>query len=127
VRFELTGFAGTGCSLGSPLSISPRRHRPAHRRSARRSRSRPGVGMHASDRSRDAARTFTTKSADVRFCGPGSSLLVMTLQALVQSEPRVPIALLSLVLGGRDTAADLPRCRGPRGLPGLDGIAAIQC
>jgi hypothetical protein len=83
--------------------------------------------MPASDCSRDAARPLTTKSADVRFCDPGSSLLVMTLQALVQSERRVLIAPLSLVLGGRDTAEDLARCRAPRRLLGLDRIAVMQC
>jgi hypothetical protein len=79
---------------------------------------------HASE---PTVRPLTTKSADVRFCDPGSSLIVMTLQALVRSERRVLIAPLSLVLGGRDTAEGLARCRAPRGLLGLDRIAVMQC
>ena len=51
----------------------------------------------------------------------------MTLQALVQSERPVLIAPLSLLLGGRDTAEDLARCRAPRRLLGLDRIAVMQC
>jgi hypothetical protein len=83
--------------------------------------------MRASDCSREAARPFTTKSADVRFCDPGSSLLVMTLQALVQSERRVLIAPLSLMLCGRDSAEGLARCRAARRLLGLERIAVMQC
>jgi hypothetical protein len=45
----------------------------------------------------------------------------------VESERRVLIAALLLVLGGRDTAEDLTHGQAPRRLLGPDRIAVTQC